>query len=140
VEFDPIQNDARTIRRQRRLGPDAACVLCGISTPAVLRRVRRSLLQRHHVPGDAIDPDLTVLLCLNCHAIESAGQLAREADLDHQRERTLLDVLIAILGESGAFLSRLGARLSEWAERLRAFVGALDSAMPQWRQLPEARP
>jgi hypothetical protein len=106
----------------------------------VLLRVRRSLLQRHHVVGAAIDADLTVPLCRNCHAIETAGQLARGADLDHQRERTLLDLLIAILEESGAFLCRLGTRLSEWAERLRAFVAMLDRAMPQWRQWPEARP
>ena len=139
MERDPIQNDARTSRRQRRLGPDAACIICGITTPAVLLRVRRSLLQRHHVLGAAIDSDLTVLLCLNCHAIETAGQVARGADLDHQRERTLPEVLVAVLAELGAFLCAVGSSLLEWAERLGAFNDALDTAMPQWRQLPEAR-
>lgn len=139
MERDPIQNDARALRRQRQLGADAACVLCGITTPAVLRRVHRSLLERHHVLGDAIAPDLTVPLCRNCHAVASAGQRARGADLDHRRERTLLEVLIAVLAELGAFLCAVGSSLSAWAECLRAFVGTLDRAMPQWRQLPEAR-
>jgi hypothetical protein len=100
--------------------------------------VRRSLLQRHHVAGAAIDSDLTVLLCLNCHAIETAGQLSRGADLDHQRERTLLAVHIARLAELGPFLCDAGSSLSEWAERLRD--EGPDHAIPQRRQPPEGQP
>lgn len=37
---DPVRNDARKAVRQRRLGPDAACALCGERRPEALTPVK----------------------------------------------------------------------------------------------------
>ena len=64
---DPIASAVRQAKRARRIGTDAACVLCGYCTPESLLRVDRTLLERHHVAGRANDADLTVVVCRNCH-------------------------------------------------------------------------
>lgn len=68
LERDPIGNDARRAKRERTLGPDSMCLLCGYARPDGLRSVPRRLLEAHHVLGRANDAALTVLLCRNCHA------------------------------------------------------------------------
>ena len=75
---DPIASAVRQAKRSRRVGTDAACVLCGYHTPESLLPVRRTLLERHHVAGCANDADLTVVVCRNCHgelteALRDAG-------------------------------------------------------------------
>jgi hypothetical protein len=78
---DSIGNDVRKLRRGRRLGPGAACVVCGETDPVQLQRVKRSLLERHHLAGRANDPDLTVVVCRNHHARLSEAQRDSGVDL-----------------------------------------------------------
>ncbi len=138
MEQNPIQNDARRARRRRRQGPTAPCVFCGRETPAAFRRIGRSVVEADHVAGIANDPDLTVPLCPGCHDAQTELRRVYDVDLRHQKRpwpETLVDILKAI----GLFLKSLGDKLMDYAERLRAFLDALDTHWPQWRQLPEAQ-
>jgi hypothetical protein len=136
---DPIANQRRKARRQAKLPPDAACVLCGQTTPEGLRLHERRLLEQHHVLGDANASELTVPLCLNCHAIETEAMRDGGVELRHGQERQLPDVLVSVLRSLGRFFTMLGQRLLEWADQLTALVGALDREHPGWRQMPEAQ-
>jgi hypothetical protein len=54
------------------LSLEAACLLCGERDVEVLREhkaasVPATVLETHHLGGRANDPDLVVVLCLNCH-------------------------------------------------------------------------
>jgi hypothetical protein len=73
MEMNPIQNDARRARRERRLGPDATCVHCGVTTPVALLFTRCRIVEGHHPAGEANDPTVIAPHCLNCHALESEG-------------------------------------------------------------------
>ncbi len=137
MEQNPIQNDVRRARRGRKLGANAACLLCGETTPEALRLVRRSLLEPHHVVGAANGPDLTVPLCRNCHAKVTEDLQAHGVDLRHIQGRNLLETIAAILKAAGAFLITLGQKFLEWGERLLALMRALDMQCPQWHQIPE---
>ena len=139
MEPNPIQNDARRARRESRLGPDATCIHCGVTTPEALKPTQCRLVQSHHVAGEANDDKTVTPHCLNCHAIESEGQRARGVDLRRDTRRTVPETCRAVLQEVGLFLVALGQRLIVWADRLGMFIAALDGAYPQWRLLPEAQ-
>lgn len=89
----------------------------------------------HHVAGRVNDPDLTTVVCLNCHAHQTerhrrVGVRLRD---DPVVPPTLLDRLAAMLAGAGVFLRELGDRLVEWADYLRRLVPALDEMVPGWR-------
>lgn len=70
----PSRNPARAARREtevrEKLGADRpACIYCGYAEVVALRRVSRRHLREHHVLGRNHDLDLTVFVCLNCHAL-----------------------------------------------------------------------
>ncbi len=133
---NPVQNAVRQKRREERLGPDAACALCGVPTPEALLCVDRSLLEEHHVVGRANDRDLTIPVCRNCHAVLTEGQLAEGVPLT--RQRSLLERLRAILLALAAFLTHLADRLRKWAEHVAALIADLDRRYPSWRKLKGA--
>src|SRR3989442_15856693 len=93
MERDPIQNDIRRARRERRLGPGAVCLLCGETDSEVLIK--------HHILGRANDKYLIGDLCRNCH--EKA----------HEAERTSPEAFISQLRERGRALCK-------WADLLEA--------------------
>lgn len=79
------QNPARAARRKtelrERLGVERpACIYCGYHEPVALRRVSRKFLPEHHPLGQNHDPDLVVLVCLNCHAV--AHELLDDAGVE----------------------------------------------------------
>jgi hypothetical protein len=85
----PSRNPARAARRKtelcERLGSEhPACIYCGIREPLVLRRVSRKFLVVHHLFGRNHDPDSTVFICLNCHAL--AHEKISEAEIDLEKE------------------------------------------------------
>jgi len=137
-EPNPIKTERRRARQRAKLPPDAACVLCGETTPEALLLVERCLVESHHVLGEGIAPELTLPLCLNCHRVETEGQLAVGVGL-RREPRPLPEVLVSVLRSLGTFLQALGARMLVWAEQLAALITALDAHHPGWRQLPEAR-
>jgi hypothetical protein len=134
---DPIKNDRRRARKQLKLPADAVCVLCGETTPAVLLRVERTVLDGHHPLGEGIAPELTVPLCRNCHAVQTQAQLDVGVALRRQR-RALPEVVASVLCALGVFLKALGDRLLRWGKQLNDLVSAFDRDLPGWRELPEA--
>jgi hypothetical protein len=114
VSGDPIGDDLRKLHRSRRLGAHAACVICGEQNPPALRRVPRSLLERHHLAGRANDPGLTVVLCLNHHALLSEAQ--RDSGVDLRRRTPSNPMLRA-------------------AAQLNGFADLFEQAAPSCRQL-----
>lgn len=132
METNPIQNDARRARRTRKLGPDAACVLCGTTTPEALLCVNRSLLQEHHAIGRALDGALTIPVCRNCHAVLTEGQLRQGCTF--QPQRTIPECIVAILAHLCALFHDLGDLFGMWVERVTAFVRGLDTDYPDWRE------
>jgi hypothetical protein len=100
--------------------------------------MRRSLLEQHHPAGAASDVALTVTVCRNCHAELSESQRDHGVDLEHRRDRTVLEDIEALLRGLALFFSKLAERLFEWADCLLALVHTLDSTFLEWRALPEA--
>jgi hypothetical protein len=130
---DPIGDDVRGLRRQRQLGPDAVCVICGETNPAVLLRVRRSLLEQHHLGGEANDPELTVIVCRNHHAVVTEAGRVSGIELGRGAERSSLERLEAVLRGLADFFEMLGRALRHWAEELATTVRRLDARWPGWR-------
>ncbi len=135
MEQDPIGNDARNARRERRLGADARCFLCGFAKPAAIFTAHRKVLEKHHVVGRANDPELTVILCLNCHAVMTEEYRAHGVSM---RPGDILERVIAILRACSAFLPAVGDTCFRLATELQRFLAALDAKYPGWRDMPEA--
>ncbi len=135
---NPMKNDGRKQRRKDMLGLNAACVICGETNPEALIKVSRTFLEEHHIAGKANDPSLTAILCRNCHAKVTAGQLDVGLNLTHG-DRNLLERIIGLLKGLGVFLVKLGESLLSYAVKLENFVGAFDTHFPGWRELPEAQ-
>jgi hypothetical protein len=135
-EPDPIAADRRRIRKRAKLPPDARCALCGIADPDVLMPRSEPLFEAHHLLGRAAAPDLTVVLCRNCHAIQTGRQhdhdalppLGKSAPQDSFLER-LARALVSL----ALFLHDLAHTLNGFAAQLLVFVRQLDIAVPGWR-------
>jgi hypothetical protein len=138
-EPDPIKNDRRRNRRSRKLPPDAACLLCGKTTPEALLLAKRSLLESHHVVAEANDPDLEVPLCRDCHAEITEGMLSAGVDHRHERVRTVPEVLVSIFRALASFFRALADACDKWAGQLLELISALDDHDPCWRELPGAQ-
>jgi hypothetical protein len=134
LEPDPIGTDLRRARRARKLPKGAACVICGRDEPQVLRRARRSLLEQHHLGGEANDASLTVVLCLNCHRLQTARQPTIGIELEEDPQRTDIERLVSVLRGLALFFEGLAQALMEWAARVAAHVARLDANCPGWRQ------
>jgi hypothetical protein len=135
---NPIRSDARKAQRGRTLGPNAACILCGYRNPDALLRVRRSLLENHHVCAKANDAELTVVLCRNCHGEVTEGQ--RITGVSFEAPPSLLHQFMAALASLAVFLLDLGNRMLIWAGALEGLLARLDRELPNWRIWPEAQP
>lgn len=128
---DPINNDSRKARRERRLGEGKSCSICGETDEAVL------VLHWHHPAGRTNMDELRIRLCLNCHARHHATMSDEGVDLEH-RTTVTIDRLPDILAGNGRYLVMLGELLVELAHRVARFLAAIDRSNPDWRQLPEA--
>jgi len=133
---DPARTAARRATRERRLGTDPACALCGTRDIDTLTRSR---IEEHHLMGRALDAELTVPLCLNCHAIVST----RQSDADVLAKPTpdnLLERLVRMLRSTAAFFETFTDWLARFADQLAVLVDQLDSHCHGWRDLPGAKP
>jgi hypothetical protein len=130
---DPIGDDVRKLRRARRLGAGAVCVLCGEENPVELRRARGSLLEAHHVGGLANDSQLTVIVCRNCHALLTEAARVSDVELGHRDDRQPLERLEAVLRGQADFDELLAQRQRAWADELAAEAARLDRDFPGWR-------
>ena len=131
---DPAANDRRQTTRRKRLGRDAACVLCGAQRPEVL------ILERHHTALVENEPAVEVILCKNCHAVvqeslRRAGVVEWEPVAD-----TFVERQVAMLRGEADFLQLLAESRRTAADRVGAFVLRLDKELPAWREWSEAQP
>ncbi len=137
MERNPAKNMARAAQRERRLGPDAACIICGVKTPEALTLVKKTMLEAHHVAGQAHDDVLTVPLCLNCHRVVTEGQM--RAGVAFAPQETLPERLLQWLRSIADFLRNLSASVERFAAWLCAFIAGLDRDYPDWRGKEWAR-
>ena len=100
-----MKNRRRERRKRLRLPPNAACVLCGQQDLATLVPGKPGLLEEHHVVGWQYDPDLTVPLCRNCHAIESLKQ--QDAGIRLRPAPGFLERLLEVLRSLAVFFHTL---------------------------------
>jgi hypothetical protein len=133
---DPIRTAARRAKRERAIGPDAACCICGQAQPEALKHIRRSLLERHHVVGNANDNSLTAVVCLTHHAILTERLERRGVSMGEPRD--LLQMLVMIFRALADFFHLLADALLRWADDVTRLIEAQDAAFPTWRELPEA--
>jgi hypothetical protein len=126
----PIRTARRKALRQNRLGDDAFCLFCGYACLESLTNVSRKwleargvskdwidrLLEKHHVVGEAHDPDLTITLCLNCHREITEG-LAREGVI-MRPERNLRKLIALVLRASATHFEFLAVSYRRWASLL----------------------
>ena len=130
----PIANDARK-RARRRRQDGAACAICGATDPEILVAANRTLLDSHHVAGEANDADARAWLCRNCHAIASEAQRDVGAVLRHGDERHFLERQEAALRSLASFHGLLEVSLGASAEDLSQVIATLDATVPNWRVL-----
>jgi NMD protein affecting ribosome stability and mRNA decay len=131
---DPIGDDVRKLRRARRLGTEAVCVLCGEENPVELRQAGRSLLEAHHPGGSANDARLTVVVCRNCHAVLTEAGRISGVELGRSEARHLLERLEAVLRGQADFDELRARRQRAWADALAAEARRLDRDFPDWRR------
>jgi hypothetical protein len=136
-EPDPVGSDGRRNRLARQLPIEAACALCGERNLQVLRKakVRRSLLEGHHVAGQANDKVLAAILCLNCHAKATVLQLEVGAIPPGQRN-SCLEAMELAMRSVGTFFDQLAEACYRWAAQLGQVIVVLDRVLPGWRTLP----
>jgi hypothetical protein len=83
------QNPARAARRNtelhEKLGSERPrCMYCGCAEPVALRPVSRKFLVDHHWLGRNHDPESTLFLCQNCHALAHENLLNAQVDLESE--------------------------------------------------------
>jgi len=137
MEQDPMQSDRRKRHWKKKFGPNPVCILCRFNLPEGFILVPWSLIEAHHVAGRAHEPDLTVPVCKNCHAILT--ELNRCNGATMQQTANLLEYIITVLRALGGFFPILGESFAQTAERLSQFAEALDERYPEWREMKEAR-
>jgi hypothetical protein len=141
-EPDPIGADRRRARKRSKLPPDAHCELCGISDPDVLFPPAEPLLELQHVLGRAAAPQLTVVLCRNCHARQTSLQHDHDALPPlgtGTRPDSVLERLARALTSLALFLQDLAHTLTRFAAQLFALAQQLDLAVPGWRDWEAAQ-
>jgi len=141
-EPDPISADRRRDRKRAKLPADAACALCGITDTDALLPDHVPLLEQHHALGRTAAPDVTVILCRNCHAIQTGRQhdhdalppLGRGARTD-----SLLERVARALISLAQLVHELAHTLTGFATQLFVFARQLDLAVPGWREWDAAQ-
>ena len=127
---DPIGNDLRREHRRRKLPKGAACPQCGEDDPL--------LLDVHEPGGRANDPDGSIIICRRCHPDHTAAQLDYGVELSADPTRAMPERLVSVFRGLALLFEMLAASCKYWADRLAAFIAALDANYPEWREMPEA--
>jgi transcription elongation factor Elf1 len=134
MSSNPAAADRRQHKRQRKLGPNAACVLCGERHPDAL------ILERHHIALVENEPNVAVVLCKNCHAVVQES-LRRTGVVEWEPVAdTFVERQVAMLRGEADFLDQLAKSRRVVAHRLEALTSHLDKDCPGWRKWPEALP
>ena len=135
---DPVAAQRRSEKVLARLPQDPVCVLCGQHEPDALLPGVKPVLESQHVLGRAAAPDVVVVMCANCHRIDTGRQLDQQALPTPGRYRPragcLLDTIEKVLRGLAVFCESLTHALISYADRLRAFIAGLDALAPAWRE------
>ena len=128
MEKDPIKNDRRAVRRERRQGEGTRCALCSYAGPAPLRRVDPSVfarhLEKHHLVGVKIDRVLVCWLCPTCHDEVTEDQRLHGVDLNPDPARPTAEEVRDDLLSLGPLLVRIGNKLIDDGYRLDAEISS----------------
>lgn len=115
-----------------------ACIQCGVSEPPLLRTVKLHLIENNHLLGRNNDPERTVPMCLNCHALYTAQQRLSDVWLDAYPERNVLDWIADCAIQIAYVLRVIAESIEVWVVQLRErAIPALDEEFPLWRDLPQ---
>ncbi|GEM_PF-1308975 len=133
---DEMERERKRLRRWEKKCPHVlapVCIRCGcLDLPALTEyrwedlpeRIRRKLLQRHHVARKKAD-DTIIVLCRNCHSVLDDLQYDWPPDVREPRSRE--ERIAALLAGAEDMLRcraeadvRLADRLHEIQEELRA--------------------
>ena len=118
VASNPVRAARRKAELQERLGSDnPVCLYCGCVEPVALRRVSRKFLDDHHLEGRNHDPNLTMFLCRNCHALAHEDLLGCAVDL-----RTMSDPVKRV----ATMLRAEAVHLERWARTKREQADLLE--------------
>ncbi len=128
MDQESIRTDIRSRRRHARFGDGPHnCILCGCSDPVALidktpdwlehHRIPKTIFEQHHLAGRHHDPELTVLICRNCHAEATEGLL--QAGVSMRPERNPVLRVALRLEARAVFLEALAASDRQSAELLR---------------------
>jgi hypothetical protein len=67
---NPVRSARRKTELHERLGSeDPVCFYCGFAVVVALRRFCRKCFEEHHPEGCNHDPNSTIFVCRNCHAV-----------------------------------------------------------------------
>ncbi|HEV8063543.1 MAG TPA: hypothetical protein VGP46_01870 [Acidimicrobiales bacterium] len=124
---NPAGNDRRRRTRQSKLGPSAACAICGLSNTEAL------LLHRHHVGLEGNDPVVVCVLCLNHHAI--AQERLRQIGLCEWEELAGSPIERQLAARRGRvdFWRLLADQEERDVELMERFLAWLDNQGVDWR-------
>ena len=120
---NPKKTAVRESKQRRRLPPGAVCATCAESAPNVL--------EQHHPMGQAHEPDLTVVLCKNCHGKATEGQLQEEVEF--RATDSFLERIAAIFGSLAAFFRFLAEAFDRLAKQVKDYAANLVAEMSALR-------
>jgi len=136
------------LAKERWQGPEddglgRKCEWCPEDHPATL--------EWHHIYGRATCPDIGCWLCKNCHAVATALQVDYAVSFDEPT--SVVDYVINALRAEAAHLigvenakatladlRRRAEMYANMADRMAKFRAGLMARLPEWADLPEAKP
>lgn len=123
----PIRTARRRVRRLSRFGSDnPTCLYCGCPEVALLRPVTKRFLEDHHLLGESHDPNLTALLCRNCHYLATENLLRADVSMLPELDRLKRTaIMLRALSVHHRMLSDTHWQLAASLEEMRPRKGTL---------------
>jgi hypothetical protein len=116
---EKIKKEVRRAKRERELGEEPICILCGYSKPYGLMVVTRSVFERHHPGAWQNDWGLTITVCRNCHWEQT--ETIRDEGIPMTRCRTFPERLVAMLNLFKVLFRSLAETFGRLAEELAEY-------------------
>lgn len=124
-----IRRRTNRLNALTRIADIVGCGLCGETRPFALHS-----REGHHVAGRK-NQDVTVNICLNCHAATHEAMRSLGVRLTYEGSPSQFDRLIALLASLGQLLETVGRTLVEWALWLTEVGPSLEMSSitaPDW--------
>jgi hypothetical protein len=115
---NPVRSARRKTELHDKLGSEhPVCFYCGYAEPVALLRVSRKVLDEHHLVGRNHDPNLTIIVCRNCHALRHEGLFDAGVELE---------VIADPVKRVAMMLRAEAVHLEAWAHSKREQANLLD--------------